>query len=242
MGYYDDKHGTKEEVEKELTKHWQPEWFKEKNIYDWLNEETTIPYLELDVYDNMPWPEIFKEAQAVKDQCVVHREYSGGGTWLSGCLHGLGTEYTNTWDSYDEFKHLTEDQVEYKWTKLAEQCPVTTEYFKNVFPFREYKRLRFMWVEPGGYILPHRDNDQRTLSPVNVSIYNPAGCEFRYKNWGTVPFTNGSAFLIDVGQEHAVWNRSNESRLHIICHGRRKNPEWKQLLLKSWQKFGYGKY
>ena len=31
MGYYDDKHGTKEEVEKELAKHWQPEWLKEKN-------------------------------------------------------------------------------------------------------------------------------------------------------------------------------------------------------------------
>ena len=99
MGYYDSEHSSPEQVKKELEKHWQPEWLNEKNIYDWLNDETTIPYLELDVYDNMPWPEIFKEAQAVKDQCVVHREYSGGGTWLSGCLRGLGTEYTNKWDS-----------------------------------------------------------------------------------------------------------------------------------------------
>jgi len=242
MGYYNDKHSTKEEVEKELAKHWKPEWLKEKNIYDWLDEETNIPWLELDVYADMPWVEIFKEAQAVKDQCVVHREYSGGGTWLSGCLHGLGTEYTNTWDSYDEFKHLTEEQVEYKWTELADQCPVTTDYFKNKFPFREYKRLRFMWLEPGGYILPHKDNNDRCFSPVNVSIYNPTGCEFRYRNWGTVPFTNGSAFIVDVGQEHAVWNRSNEARLHIICHGKRKNPDWKHLLIKSWQKYGYGKF
>ena len=116
MGYYDNEHSSPEDIKKELEKHWKPEWLDEKNIYDWLNEETNIPYLKLDI--DIPYPEIYKEATAVKDQCVTHREYSGGGTWLSGCLHGLGTEYTNTWDSYDEFKHLTEDQVEYKWTKL----------------------------------------------------------------------------------------------------------------------------
>ena len=159
MGYYDNEHISKENAEKELKQHWVPKWLNEKNIYDWLNEETNIPYLKLDI--DIPWKDIYNEALNVKNLCVIHREYSGGGTWLSSCLHGLGTEYTNTWDHYDQFKNLTEDQVEYKWTNLSEQCPITTKFFKEVFPFREYKRLRFMWVEPGGYILPHKDNNER---------------------------------------------------------------------------------
>ena len=93
-----------------------------------------------------------------------------------------------------------------------------------------------MLIEPGGYILPHQDQDERCLGPINISIYNPIGCEFRYKNYGTVPFTNGSAFMIDIGQKHSVWNRSNEQRLHIIAHGVKDKKRFLPLLERSWLK------
>ena len=75
------------------------------------------------------------------------------------------------------------------------------------------------------------------MNPVNISIYNPKDCEFRYKNWGTVPFVNGSAFLVDIGQPHAVWNRSSEARLHIIAHGKKDKKPFLSMLEKGWHKY-----
>jgi hypothetical protein len=214
-----------------IKEHFTPD-YNNKDIWDWLQEDTTVPYVKLDI--DIPWKEIYKEASAVKDQCVVHREDEGNGTWKSICIHGIDSEYTNDWMYYgDKFTK----EPEYKWTKISEQCPVTTKFFKETFPYKSYKRLRFMWVEAGGYILPHQDNKERTLSPINVSIYNPKDCEFRYKNYGTIPFTNGSAFLIDVGQPHAVWNNSNEARLHIIAHGKKDKERFLPLLEQSWNKY-----
>lgn len=205
-----------------------------KDIWDWLQQDTNIPYVKLDL--EIPWKEIYQEALDVKDQCIVHREHEGNGTWKSICLHGIDAEYTNDWMYYD--REFLEEPT-YKWTRISNQCPITTEFFKNNFPYKTYKRLRFMWIEPGGYILPHQDNHERCLNPVNISIYNPAGCEFRYKNWGNIPFTNGSAFLIDVGKPHAVWNRSSEARLHIIAHGKKDKKQFLPLLEKSWNKYRY---
>jgi hypothetical protein len=218
----------------QLEQHFTPD-YNGKDIWDWLQEDTDIPYVKLDL--DIPWQEILKEANSVKDKSVVHRVHEGDGTWKSLCIHGVDAEYTNAWEYYDEFKNQKEP--EYKWTWVADQCPITTDFFKNTFPYVSYKRLRFMWVEPGGYILPHQDDPERCFTPVNISIYNPEGCEFRYKNWGNIPFTNGSAFLIDIGKPHAVWNRSNESRLHIIAHGKKDKTRFIPLLEKSWNKYRY---
>jgi len=213
-----------------LEKHFTPD-YNGKNIYKWLSEDTTVPYVKLDI--DIPYIEIYKEVMAIKDYFVVHRETEGDGSWKSLCLHGIDSHYTNDWQYYDEFKNKPEP--EYNWTSISKQCPLTTEFFKKTFPYKDYKRLRFMWIEPGGYILPHQDLQQRHLAPVNVSIYNPIGCEFRYKNWGTVPFTHGSAFLVDVGQPHAVWNRSNEPRIHIIAHGSKDWNRFLPMLEQSWK-------
>jgi hypothetical protein len=129
------------------------------------------------------------------------------------------------------------EEPDYKWTQLSEQCPKTTKFFKEDFPHLSYKRLRFMWIEPGGYILPHQDDEERCLSPINVSIYNPKDCNFRYKNYGNIPYTNGSAFLIDVGQPHSVWNKSNEARLHIIAHGKKDKKRFLPMLEHGWNKY-----
>lgn len=219
--------------QQKLEQHFKNDWQGETNIYDWLCKHTNIPYLKIDL--DIPYKEIYNEALAIQDQFVVHRESEGDGTWKSLCIHGIDSHYTNDWKYYDEFKDGPEP--EYKWTSVSEQCPVTTKFFKEVFPYKNYQRLRFMWVEPGGYILPHQDLQERHFAPVNVSIYNPEGCEFRYKNWGSVPFTNGSAFLVDVGQVHSVWNRSNEPRLHIIAHGSKDWSRFQEILERSWNKY-----
>ena len=216
----------------ELKKHFTPD-YNDKDIFTWLQEDTTVPYVKLDL--DIPWQEIHKEALAIKDKFVPHRDFEGGGTWKSICIHGIDAEYTNDWMYYEQSGiKLFKTEPDYKWTWVAEKCPITTNFFKNVFPYKSYKRLRFKLVEPNGYILPHQDENERCLGPVNISINYPQGCEFRYKNHGTIPFTNGSAFLIDIGLQHSVWNKSNEARLHIIASGTKDMKRFLPLLERSW--------
>ena len=67
----------------------------------------------------------------------------------------------------------------------------------------------------------------------NLAINNPVGCQFImfYPNSfdktkltdedyiGKVPFAEGRAIQLDVGNYHAVRNNSKETRYHIIVHG-----------------------
>ena len=82
----------------DLKKHFTPD-YNNKDIWDWLAEDTTVPYVKLDMH--IPWKDIYAEALAIKDKCIVHREDEGGGTWKSICIHGVDAEYTNDWIYYD---------------------------------------------------------------------------------------------------------------------------------------------
>jgi hypothetical protein len=78
-----------------------------------------------------------------------------------------------------------------------------------------------MLLEPGGYILPHQDrpDEEKRLSVCNISLNNPEGCRFVFKNHGIVPFKDeGSAFLMDISNPHSVWNQSDTPRIHMIIH------------------------
>ena len=56
---------------------------------------------------------------------------------------------------------------------------------------------------------------------------------------GTVPFKDGEAYILDVGNTHAYYNKSNEDRYHIIVHGNYKsNNKWKELIENSYKKNG----
>jgi len=47
----------------------------------------------------------------------------------------------------------------------------------------------------------------------------PDGCEMVMKDFGRVPFDdNGSAFLMDISNVHAVVNNSDKPRIHMIIH------------------------
>jgi hypothetical protein len=76
-----------------------------------------------------------------------------------------------------------------------------------------------MKLAPGGYIMPHVDGPGRIFGPLNIAINNPAECGFYFKQWGRVPFKQGTGFFLDIGNEHIVWNNSNETRYHFIVHG-----------------------
>ena len=189
-----------------------PEVFDPK----WIVTESGWPYFHLSSLDDQPWKEMHKEAEALSDKFHTHRDTYGEG-WKSLTLHGLD-EDTQSLNIYGE-RQETLKQLD--WTWVADACPVTKKFLTDVWPAEFLNRVRFMYLEPGGYILPHQDREdhEKRLSVCNISLNNPKGCNFVLKNQGRVPFKEeGSAFLMDVSNVHSVWNRSDKPRIHMIIH------------------------
>ena len=193
--------------------------FKYPETFDpqWMVFESKYPFFRLSALDDQPWQEMHKEAEALLEHFKGHREGSYGYGWKSLTMHGLNDD-TQSLDSYgnrqESIKHLD-------WTWVAEHCPVTKQFLTDVFPAEFINRVRFMLVEPHGYILPHQDREdsEKRLSVCNISLNNPAGCEFVFKDKGIVPFEDsGSAFLMDISNVHSVWNQSDTPRIHMIIH------------------------
>ena len=181
------------------------------------------------------------EAKSCKRFFVKHRAedqihgYKHSG-WSSLCLHGISSTHTNHYTSYG-FK--SNDETPYRWTKLSTMCDETTKWLKEVYPCDTYYRVRFMLLEPGGFIAPHNDMNDHVLSPVNIALNHPKGCVMKMAHHGTVPFKEGEAYLLDVGNTHAYYNKSNKDRYHIIIHGNYKsNNKWKELVENSYEKNG----
>lgn len=193
--------------------------FKYPEAFDpkWVIVDSKWPFFRLSALDDQPWKEMHAEAASLVDHFKSHRDYYGSG-WKSLTLHGLN-EDTQTLDSYNEDRSKTIEELD--WTWVADKCPVTKKFLTDVWPAEYLNRVRFMLLEPGGYVLPHRDRpeDQSRLSVCNISLNNPDGCQFLMKDRGVVEFDDaGSALLMDISNEHAVWNRSDTPRLHMIIH------------------------
>jgi Aspartyl/Asparaginyl beta-hydroxylase len=190
--------------------------------------EWSIPWLALDL--DFPAEAMLREAQALADKFVVHRSSNGRG-WKSLCIHGLGSAKTQDATQYG---FASEADAIHDWTDIAENCPATVAFIKEL-PAERLYRVRFMLLEPGGYILPHRDTPKPGLGPINVSLNHPAGCLFKFEGAGIVPFEAGRAIMLDVSVRHSVINLSDRPRYHIIVHGSfsLKNPLWVDLVDRS---------
>lgn len=219
----------REFVEKNRNKTWKldsiPQSFSAVDFTKWIFEQDSMGWLKLDLeIDTDLWT---AESAAADSYYVDHRSsenYAGMKHlgWKSCCLHGIDIQKTEA----DELanRHL------FHWTELADKVPAITDFWKNKFPVEGYKRLRFMKLEPGGFIGIH--NDLPTYSPytslrdlkvldnsvaVNVAITQPQGCDFVTENFGTVPWSRGDFYIINVTQNHCVVNDSNEPRIHMIA-------------------------
>jgi len=200
----------------------------------WILNQSKIPYLPLDIEG--PWKAMYQEAMALDAEFVSHR--SDGDGWASLCIHGLSAHQTESADSYAEYADLPEKELPYTWTKITDRCPVTTEYFKTKFPFTSYARLRFMKLAVGGEIPPHADGSiDKKINAINISLNNPSGCSMVVLDGGTVPFNDaGGAVLFNNAWTHAVRNQGPKDRYHIIVHGRWRNPDFDNLLVRSYNK------
>lgn len=173
-----------------------------------IKNEFGLPWLKLDI--NVPYKDILDEFKQIEHELILHRANDNvlGQThkgWKSLTLYGAD-------------KHITEQTNDpYNWQSL--NCPKTIKWIKENFIISETTgRIRFMYIEPGGYILPHHDRETKKLSEINVAISNPQGCTFRFVERGNIPFEDGTAFIIDTSNKHMVHNNTNKPRLHIILH------------------------
>ena len=177
---------------------------------EYICKESGLPWLKLNI--DVPIQNIYKEYKDCKDLFVKHRNKDKWANlthtgWYSATLYGVNTQTT------------TASSQAHDWTDLAKQCPMTVDWIKKNFIIDESTgRIRFMVIEPGGYILPHVDKKEKGLGAINVAITQPKGCSFRFLDKGTIPFNAGDAFIIDTSNRHLVWNKSKETRLHIILH------------------------
>ena len=214
-------------------------WTYGMTTFNWIIKESKLPWLKLDI--EFPFEEMLNEAKNIKEYFVEHRAedkisgYSHKG-WSSLCIHGISPTHTNHYTSYG---YKSNKEVPYTWTDIIANCPYTYNFFKNIYPCDDYYRVRFMLLEPGGYIAPHNDMNEHKLSPVNLAINHPKNCIMKMAHHGKVPFEDGTAFMLDVGNVHAYYNKSNEDRYHIIVHGNyASNKKWKELVEKSYTKNG----
>ena len=198
-------------------------------------EHKTTPYLPLLI--DGPWKEMLKEARSVDDMFVTHRHHSSEG-WTSLCIHGYGATKTDADELYPE--HAGQ---KHSWTEVADLCPITTEYFKNEFPYGCYQRLRFMRLRPGGYIIPHIDADDWQLAAVNVSLNHPKDCNLVVEGVGAVPFKDsGGAIAFNTSYNHCVWNRGTETRYHILVHGGEADEYWNNVIPNSLREQSLSRY
>jgi hypothetical protein len=212
------------------------EWYQHKPIIPTLETPTTkqirqnLGYLPLKLPFEIPHREMLEEARALKEFYVYHRSTGHHRGWRSLVLHGLSSVHSQ---GHEHYGYSQDDEIPYTWTDISRFCPVSTRFFRDVFGYARYARVRFMLLEPGGFILPHEDVEWKSLSPINIALNNPHGCDFVMRDWGLIPFEDGSANMLAVGYEHAVFNDSNEDRYHIIVHGE-MGEKWPSIIANSY--------
>lgn len=196
--------------------------------FDWIQKQSNLPWLKLDL--ELPYFDIIKEVAQVEHLMVPHREaYGESQGWKSFCLHGKSFDATQGDEYYNDDRPLD-------WTKEAiELMPFTVNYFKTVWPANTYQRLRLMLLEPGGYIALHKDTDANILNPINIALTNPDQCNFVFEKFGAVPFSVGSAFWLNVGNLHTVFNLSDQPRWHIIVHQNTQSDNFQKLVVNSYK-------
>ena len=209
-------------------------------IAKWILNESSIGWIELDIkFDTHEWK---KESQAAK--FVNHRGNNHPG-WNSACIHGIDVDKTGSWTNYG---YTDEKNVPYRWTSLSEHTPTIKKFWEE-FPYEKYRRIRFMELEPGGWISPHSDAPGKLPGedsidilefgvPINLAIVHPADCHMTLDGYGCIPWEEGKAFMINIRNYHSVINFSMVSRIHLIAHGMPGNrkKDFVELIVRSYRK------
>jgi hypothetical protein len=209
------------------TEHQLPDYNPDAD-FNWIKHKSGLPWLRLNA--DVPYQEILKEILAIQSLLVTHRDsYDEHQGWKSFCVHGKSFDATREENYYN-------DDRPYIWTPEAKQyMPRTIKYFCTTWPQATFARLRVMLLEPGGYVSIHSDTDQSMLTAINIAITQPVDCNFVMEKYGPVPFDAGSAFWLDISNNHTVFNNSDQPRWHLIVHQCSDSVDFQNLVVNSYQ-------
>jgi len=204
-----------------LKKQW-PEFSPTADV-NWIINNSNLPWIKLLV--NIPVDQILTEIHQCAHLLVNHRDdYGEHRGWKSFCIHGKSLHQT---------KHCDDDRPFVWIPEIEKRMPDTVSFFKN-WPGGTYQRIRVMALEPNGYVSLHRDCNTSGLSPINIAITQPKNCKFIMEGWGEVPFQSGTAYMLDISNNHAVFNDSDQVRYHIIVHSDNLSDKFQSSLLQSY--------
>lgn len=173
------------------------------------------------------------EAKQLREKFVPYRSTYVTSGWHSLPIIGKSSTEPYAWNCYEEYSSARDAAFDMEYTEIADLCPVTTNWLKTVYPSNSYARVRFMLLEPGGYIEPHIDTTHSVLGAINIALTNPQDCVWHWKDGSTVNFNPGDAYAMNLSYEHSVKNNSNQDRYHLIVHHYDSTDEWKQLMIDA---------
>jgi Aspartyl/Asparaginyl beta-hydroxylase len=194
-----------------------------------------LPWLILNPNYEIPHEAMLREALAVQQFFVLHRRDAW--MWKSLCLYGISHAHTELLSDYgiEETPENLEKFCDY--TDICRKlCPTTLSFLKNTVGYSDFTRVRFMLIEPGGYILPHKDQEKLNFGSLNIVLSHPEGCRFMVEPFGEVPLKPGNMFLFANGYKHAVYNQSSQPRVHMLIHGGKIPSLWNPLIVESAKK------
>lgn len=205
--------------------------------FPWILGQSGLPWLPLRL--DFPYEAMAEEALRLRDRFVSHRSGKEGGGYVDGnrgwaaiALHGVSAEHTMSFNMYG---YKGEEEVPYRWTEIADACPVTVDFLRRTYPCGQYYRVRYTIIEPGGFIYPHTDRKNSALWEVNLALRNPEGFHFKMEGAGYIPFAPGRGFVLDVSRQHALVNLADEDRVHMIIHGNpMREPRFQRLITESY--------
>jgi hypothetical protein len=237
-------------IELHKNKNWRfptpPKNLSPIELTEWLFHQDDIGWLKLDVNIDLPkWQEESKIAEKFYVDHRGSKNYSGSEHkgWKSCCMHGISVTRTEAVE--DANQHL------FHWTELSKLVPTISSFWRESFPVEYYRRLRFMCLDPSGYIGVHNDlptvskfKNLKELDPlrntisVNVAVIHPSNCDFVIENFGTIPISQSEFYIINNTKNHCVVNDGDFSRIHVIAEcvvGNRIN-DFSELIYKSFKK------
>ena len=175
---------------------------------------------------DVPVKQILTEYELIKDKLVVHRPEDGHKDWCAVTLYGFDSDKTNSHWEYDRRKQRP------GITDVGERCPRTIEWVKSL-PFARIDDIRFLVIKPNGYIAKHVDVPERNwLEPLNICLSYPEGNKFVLNN-KQVDYVPGMPLVLNIHYEHYVENNSNQERVHLLVHGKKKQEFWNNV--HSWR-------
>lgn len=133
----------------------------------------------------------------------------------------------------DDRTNLTEDPNEQgNWiTSIEKEAPNITAFWHVDFPISNYKKIRFVKIEPNGSVGIHCDNINKDkdkilnpitdIFPLTMSMKEPGpNCHTVVENFGKVPMKEGRTYLLNPYCKHVMVNTSEtESCTHMNIQG-----------------------